>query len=185
MSPPSPAVVIAEPRTAQDIAAAKALFLEYAGSLSFSLGFQNFEQEMADFPGRYGPPRGALLLAQVPLDGRLQPAGAVGLRSIGPDICEMKRMYVRPKFRGLGLGEKLARGCLEQGVAFGYRAMRLDTMAESMASALRLYRALGFLEIPAYYDNPIKEAVYLECDLHHWSRNLTSREHVKPEGSTS
>jgi GNAT superfamily N-acetyltransferase len=160
----SPAVLIGAPASAQETEAVRDLFREYAESLGFSLGFQGFEKEMAAFPGAYAPPDGALLLARVAREGTWHDAGAVGLRPFAPGICEMKRMYVRPTFRGLGLARTLALTLIDLARTRGYRAMRLDTVPAQMRAAERLYRELGFVDIPPYYDSPL-EAVYLERDL--------------------
>lgn len=153
-------VEIGAATAAADIAAVKALFLEYAESLDFDLCFQGFDEEMETFPGRYGPPQGVLLLAKV--DG--QAAGAVGLRPLSDGICEMKRLYVQPAFRAHKAGRRLAEAILDAGAALGYRAMRLDTI-DSMQAAQALYRSLGFFEIPPYYDSPIPGVRYFECAL--------------------
>ena len=157
-SPPN--VAVRKPRDAAEIGAAKALFLDYARSLNFSLCFQDFDAEMAGFPGKYAPPTGALLLAVV--DG--VPVGAVGLRDLGGGVCEMKRLYVKPEFRALKLGRRLAEALVAEARALGYRAMRLDTLPD-MQSAQALYRSMGFRDIPPYYDNPIEGARYMEHDL--------------------
>jgi putative acetyltransferase len=150
-----------------DMAVVRGLFLEYAGSLGFSLCFQSFDQELADLPGKYSAPGGALLLGEV--DGHA--AGCVALRALPegralPDgACEMKRLYVQPGFRGSGLGRALAAGIIARGRDLGYRAIRLDTLGDQMADAVRLYRTLGFTEIAPYYDNPLPGALYLELKL--------------------
>lgn len=144
-----------------DIEAIRVLFLEYAESLGFSLCFQDFDQELASLPGRYAPPTGRLLLALV--DD--QPVGCVGLRAVDESgICEMKRLYVQPAVRGLGLGWKLATAVIAAAREIGYRAMRLDTLT-SMTSADVIYRRLGFQPITAYYHNPHPEVRYFELDL--------------------
>ena len=145
-------------RSAADVAAAKALFLEYAGTLGFSLDFQGFDDEMAAFPGGYAPPKGALFVAE--RDGAI--VGAVGLRDLGEDRCEMKRLYLRPAARSGGLGRRLAEAIVAEGRRLGYRAMRLDTMP-GMERALALYRAMGFREVAPYYDNPLG-GIFLELD---------------------
>ncbi len=111
-------------------------------------------------PGEYAPPRGALFLARV--EGQV--AGCAGLRPIGPDICEMKRLYVRPAFRGHGLGRELATLLVARARARGYRRMRLDTVP-TMNAAIRMYRSMGFVEIPPYRYNPIKGALFFELVL--------------------
>lgn len=146
--------------TPADIAEATRLFVEYAESLNFSLCFQGFDAEITAMPGRYAPPRGRLLLARVDSGA----AGAVGLRPLDGDICEMKRLYVRPAFRGLGLGRRLAEAILARGREIGYGRMRLDTL-QTMTAARALYEDLGFVEIAPYYDNPLDGVCYYECAL--------------------
>lgn len=153
-------IAIDRPQDAAEIAAVKALFLEYAQSLGFSLGFQGFEAEMATFPAKYSPPQGGLLLARV--DG--EPAGAVGVWQQAPGICEMKRLYVKPQFRRLDLGRRLAAAVVEEGRRLGYGAMRLDTL-KTMVAARRLYAGMGFVEVEPYYHNPMPDVVYMELPL--------------------
>ena len=136
------------------------LFIEYATSLGVSLCFQGFDREVADLPGAYGAPLGRLLLVQ----HNGQAAGCVALRPRETAICEMKRLYVRPTYRGAGLGRQLAEALIAEARKIGYARMRLDTLP-SMASAAALYRSLGFAEIPAYYDNPVHGAQFMELDL--------------------
>jgi putative acetyltransferase len=137
------------------------LFLEYAQSLHFSLCFQNFDQELENLPGVYAPPRGRLILCEA---GN-QPAGCVAMKPLAQEICEMKRLFVRPEFRGMGLGVELARRVIDDARAIGYEFMRLDTLRGPMDNAIALYRSLGFQEIPPYYHNPIENAVYMELRL--------------------
>ena len=146
--------------TEELIAKARGLFLEYAASLGFDLGFQEFEKEMADFPDEYSSPRGCLLLAFY--DDEL--AGCVALRDLSNGICEMKRLYVRPAFRGLKVGKALAEGIIEAGKDLGYTRMRLDTVPY-MKEAISVYRSLGFKEIDSYRYNPIEGATYMELAL--------------------
>ena len=147
--------------TDHDVREARALFLGYAHSLGFSLCFQGFDAELAELPGCYAPPKGRLLLAGI--DGAV--AGCVGVRDRGDGICEMKRLYVRPEFRGRSLGRALAEAALAEARAIGYRRMRLDTLP-SMDAAIALYEELGFAEIEPYYHNPREGAMYMELGLH-------------------
>lgn len=137
------------------------LFLEYARSLSFNLCFQNFDRELEQLPGIYALPRGRLILCE--LHGRT--AGCVALKPLEPDICEMKRLFVRPEFRGKRIGLKLAQYIIEEARTTGYSAMRLDTIRGMMDDAIGLYESLGFREIPAYYSNPIPNALFMELKL--------------------
>ena len=150
--------------SAQDMATAAQLFREYADSLDVDLAFQNFDTELAQLPGDYAAPRGALLLAYV--DGAL--AGCCALRPLDsadiPNAAEMKRLYVRRAFRGFGLGRQLAEAALDAARAKGYACVLLDTLDE-MESARALYADFGFVEIPPYYHNPIPGAHYLKADI--------------------
>jgi ribosomal protein S18 acetylase RimI-like enzyme len=136
------------------------LFLEYRDSLGLDLCFQNFNEELAELPGRYAPPKGRLLLA---MDGT-QSAGCVALREIGPGICEMKRLFVRPAFRQHGAGRLLAQTVISAARDTGYERMRLDTLA-SMCAAIALYESLGFRRTEPYYHNPAADAVFMELQL--------------------
>lgn len=143
-----------------DIALARTLFTEYGRSLNFSLCFQDFDRELAELPGDYASPDGRLILVY----HRQTPVGCVALRKIDSQICEMKRLYVRPEFRGEGFGRALAETALEEAKKIGYRFMRLDTVPE-MKEAISLYESIGFKKIPPYRDNPVPGAIYLEIDL--------------------
>jgi putative acetyltransferase len=143
------------------IAQARELFLEYAQSLGFSLCFQNFDKELAELPGDYAPPEGRLLLAE--FEGQL--AGCVALHKLEPGICEMKRLYLRPQFRGRGLGRTLADRVIAEARQIGYERMRLDTVEPVMKDAVAMYRKIGFREIAPYCENPIAGALYMELQL--------------------
>ena len=147
--------------SAAHIAAIRELFLEYAKSLGFSLCFQSFDQELAALPGDYAPPDGRLLLAT----SSGQPAGCVALHKLAPEICEMKRLYVRPQYRGKGLGRQLAEKIIVEARQLGYKKLRLDTVEPTMKTAVAMYRQLGFRDIPPYRDNPISGALYMELEL--------------------
>ena len=144
-----------------EIAQARELFVEYAQSLGFSLCFQNFDQELAGLPGDYSPPKGSLLLAEY--QGRL--AGCVALRPKESGICEMKRLYLRPQFRGKRLGRLLAERIIAEARQIGYARMRLDTVEPVMKDAVAMYRKLGFKDIAPYCENPIAGALYMELEL--------------------
>jgi ribosomal protein S18 acetylase RimI-like enzyme len=151
--------------TPTEIEAARALFKEYGASLGFSLCFQSFDQELASLPGEYAPPGGRLLLAGWVEAGEEKLAGCVALHRLEDGVCEMKRLYVRPGFRGKRIGQSLAEAIVEEGREIGYRRMRLDTVPSVMGTAVALYRSMGFREIPAYRVNPIAGAIYMELDL--------------------
>ncbi|MES1261200.1 MAG: GNAT family N-acetyltransferase [Acidobacteriota bacterium] len=133
----------------EDLAAVRELFREYAGWVGNALCFRSFERELADLPGCYAAPAGRLLLAFV--EGHL--AGCVALRPLSPAIAEMKRLYVRPAFRGAGLGRALVESIMEEARGIGYTRLRLDTLP-SMPQAIAMYRQLGFREIAPYGGNP-------------------------------
>jgi ribosomal protein S18 acetylase RimI-like enzyme len=143
-----------------DIATARALFEEYQQSLGFSLCFQNFDAELAGLPGAYAPPEGRLLLAFA--DGA--PAGCIAIRKIGEETCEMKRLWVKPAFRGTGLGRRLAEETLLEARKIGHRRIRLDTLP-SMNAAQALYLSLGFADIPPYNDHPVEGTRFMEAIL--------------------
>jgi len=154
-------VKITQVVTPADLIAARELFLDYARSLNFSLCFQGFDQELASLPGDYAPPAGRLLLAE--FHGRR--AGCVAMHRLEDGICEMKRLYVRPEFRGYKIGRRLSEVVIAEARATGYERMRLDTVAPVMRQAVQLYRELGFYEIPAYRPNPMSGVLYFELML--------------------
>ena len=159
-----PPIDIALATSAEQLDAARALFLEYAEQLGVDLDFQGFEEELAGLPGDYAEPRGSLLLAWV--DGEL--AGCCALRPLDdahyPGAAEMKRLYVRKAFRGFGLGRQLSEAILDAAVQIGYACVLLDTL-DDMESARALYADLGFQEVAPYYHNPLPGAHYLKVDL--------------------
>jgi putative acetyltransferase len=161
---PLPTVELAPPSSTDELEAVRGIFLEYAQSLGVDLCFQQFDRELAELPGEYGPPRGALLTARV--DGEL--AGCCALRPLDaadyPNAAEMKRLYVRKAFRGFGLGRQLADAILDAARQAGYACVLLDTL-DDMEAARALYEELGFQAIPPYYHNPIPGAHYLKVDL--------------------
>jgi putative acetyltransferase len=154
-------LAITQAESEPQIAQIGELFLEYAASLAFSLCFQSFDQELAGLPGDYARPSGRLLLA---LHGN-EPAGCVAVHKLDSAICEMKRLYVRTRFRGQGIGRALAESAIQEARFAGYRRMRLDTVAPLMKDAVALYRFLGFMEIAPYCANPIAGALYMELQL--------------------
>jgi putative acetyltransferase len=162
---PAPSVgkglLLAQAESRVQIAQARELFLEYAQSLGFSLCFQNFDQELAGLPGDYAPPHGRLLLAEY----ESQLAACVAMHKWEKDICEMKRLYLRPQFRGKGLGRILADRIISEARQIGFQRMRLDTVEPVMKDAVAMYRTIGFREIAPYCANPIPGALYMELRL--------------------
>src|SRR5437764_5541254 len=151
---------IAEARWPDDRATVEALFREYVASLVEDISFQNVDEELGTLPGKYARPGGVVLIAR---EGA-QTAGAVAYRMVEPGVCEMKRLYVRPAFRGSGLGRELANELIEDARACGYRTMLLDTLA-SMSSARALYRDLGSSAVAPYYDTPLPGVMYMALEL--------------------
>lgn len=161
---PTPDIRLVQPTSAAELATLRDLFAEYAASLAIDLCFQQFDVELATLPGDYAEPRGALLLALV--DGVV--AGCCGLRPADhvdyPNASEMKRLYVRPTFRRLGLGRLLTESVLDLARAKGYGCVLLDTL-DDMEAARALYEDLGFVEVPPYYHSPIAGAHYLKVNI--------------------
>ena len=144
----------------KQIKIAKELFREYAESLEINLDFQDFEREFKELPGEYGPPSGRLFLAYY----NTKPAGCVALKKMTNEICEMKRLFVRPEFRGKGIGKIFTKKIILEAKVIGYSKMRLDTIS-SMKAAVQIYRSFGFYETEPYYDNPVSDAIYFELEL--------------------
>ena len=159
-----PPIELAAPAEPEEIDALRAIFREYARDLGVDLSFQQFDEELAQLPGEYAAPRGALLLAKV--GGEV--AGCCALRPLDavdyPNAAEMKRLYVRKPFRNFGLGRQLAEAALDAARKAGYACVLLDTL-DDMEAARALYQELGFEEIPPYYHNPMAGAHYLKCSL--------------------
>jgi GNAT superfamily N-acetyltransferase len=155
---------IVQAENSEQIAIARELMVEYSTKLGVDLCFQGFEEEMRVLPGKYAPPSGRLLLAL--WDGK--PAGVIALRPMGKKtegLCEMKRLFVRPEFRGHGIGRLLAECVIAEAAEIGYKRMRLDTMPGKMDSAIAMYRELGFTETEPYYKTPVSQTLFMELAL--------------------
>lgn len=153
---------IIQAQSSDHMAATRELMLEYAHWLDFNLCFQGFDEELQTLPGKYAPPSGRLLLAY--WNGEL--AGMGALRPLSDhQVCEMKRLYVRPAFRGHSLGRALAEQLVVDAVAIGYKMMRLDTIPGKMEQAIALYRELGFRETAPYYGTPVGSTLFMELIL--------------------
>ena len=151
---------IIQAETKQQVEKTKELFIEYGKSLDFELCFQDFDIELAELPGFYSPPDGRLFLAEI--DGEI--AGCIALRKLEEDVCEMKRLYVKPRFRGNNIGRILVEKLIDEAKIIGYKKMRLDTVP-AMQIAQKLYKSIGFYEIKPYRQNPVPGAVYMELEL--------------------
>lgn len=152
---------IQQAESRKQIEVVRELFLEYANSLNFSLCFQSFDNELKELPGDYAPPDGRLLLMYY----EAQPCGCVALHRTAQEVCEMKRLYVRPAFRGKRLGLALINAVIDEARTIGYKFMRLDTVEPIMKDAVAMYRRFGFKEIAPYRENPIAGALYMELQL--------------------
>lgn len=151
-------VEIFQARSSTDIEAARLIFREYEQWLGMSLCFQSFEEELADLPGKYAAPSGRLYLARI----NDEVVGSIALRPLEAGVCEMKRLYLRGSARGKGVGVALIERVIAEAIEIGYEKMRLDTYPPKMGKAVSLYEAHGFYEIPAYYDNPHGDVLFME-----------------------
>ena len=156
-----PMLQILQTHNDEMVGEARGLFREYETWLGMDLCFQNFEQEVAELPGKYAPPSGRLYLAYV--DNQL--AGCIAMRAIGDGVCEMKRLFVRDGFRGARVGVQLIERLIEEARSEGYKQMRLDTFPPKMGKAVSLYESHGFRTIPPYYNNPHEGVLFMELDL--------------------
>lgn len=154
-------ITFAQAESPEEIEEARVLFVEYQAALGIDLCFQSFDAELEGLPGAYALPDGRLLLARS--DSEI--AGCIALRRLDDETCEMKRLFVRPQFRGSGAGRLLAQQLIAEARVVGYRRMRLDTLTGVMDRAIALYRELGFTEIEPYYHNPYSGTLFMELDL--------------------
>ncbi len=154
-------IEILQAETREQIEETRKLFREYEKWLGLDLCFQGFEEELKNLPAKYAMPDGRLFLALV----NDETAGCIAMRKLEKDVCEMKRLFVRNEFRSLGLGKLLIEKLIEEACLIGYEKMRLDTLPDKMAKAVKLYKSYGFAEISPYYENPYKETLFLELNL--------------------
>ncbi len=152
---------IFQAETEADLATAKEIFREYESRLGLDLCFQGFEDELKVLPGKYAPPSGRLYLAT---EGE-EIAGCIALRKLENGVCEMKRLFVRERFRGRQIGKLLIERLIADATEIGYDRMRLDTFPPKMGKAVRLYEAYGFREIAPYYENPNEGVLFMELTL--------------------
>jgi putative acetyltransferase len=153
-------VTVIQVNEGDELLCVRALFEEYAASLNFDLCFQGFNEELANLPGNYAPPEGRLLLAL----HSVEPAGCVALQKLEEGTCEMKRLYVKPRFRGLGIGITLAETIISEAREIGYKRMCLDTVV-SMREAQLIYQSMGFKDVEPYRYNPICDTRFMELTL--------------------
>ena len=153
---------IVQAQSETQIQQVRELFGEYVEWLGINLCFQNYDKELTELPGEYSPPAGRLLLAVADDNSA---AGCAALRDLGGGVCEMKRLFVRPAFRGQRLGWQLAELILQEARGIGYERIRLDTLPGKMDQAIKMYRSLGFKDIAPYYHNPVKDAAFMELEL--------------------
>ena len=158
-----------EATSESEVQEVRRLFEEYHAWLGLNLCFQNFEGELASLPGDYTPPDGRLILAM----DHDEVAGCIAVRKLDDGICEMKRLYVRPTFRGTGLGRLLAESLIKAAKEMGYEKMRLDTLPGKMDQAIAMYQRLGFKNIDPYYFNPVEGAAFMELDLGSYQRSIS------------
>lgn len=151
-------IAIIQAENPQQIEEAKGIFREYETWLGMSLCFQRFEEELQGLPGKYDQPDGRLYLAYI--NGEI--AGCIALRRFAENICEMKRLFLREKARGHGIGNMLIEKVIDDALTIGYEKMRLDTYPPKMGKAVSLYESHGFYSIPAYYDNPHEGVLFME-----------------------
>ena len=154
-------MLISQANSVEDIDHARTLFKEYEAGLGISLCFQNFEHELKNLPGDYAPPDGRLLLARD--DDQI--AGCIAMRKLAAGVCEMTRLFVRPAYRGTGLGRVLVNTIIDEARKLGYTRMRLDTLPGRMDKAIALYSSMGFADIEPYRENPVEGARFMELDL--------------------
>ena len=154
-------IEIIQAESAEQIEKARKLFREYETWFGLALCFQNFDEEVANLPGKYALPEGRLFLAFA--DENL--AGCIALRKLEDGVCEMKRLFVREDFRGQKIGKLLIDKLIEEARRTGYEKMRLDTYPPKMAKAVKIYESYGFRRIPPYYHNPYGETLFMELNL--------------------
>lgn len=151
---------VREARFPDEVEVVRALFRDYASDIGESLCFQGFEEELATLPGKYGGPKGIVVLGF--LDR--QPVACAALRPLKPRVCEMKRLYVQPAARGRGIARALVRRLLREARGMGYKSMKLDTLGR-MTSAIKLYESMGFVPTAPYIENPFEDAVFMERQI--------------------